>query len=192
LFENKRERAPIAKIFYLSNVNKVINVYKSKMKIKKDESWKRDIIDVIGSPQRVQYHFNNELEPAHSFDCDDYACWCANVIEEHHNPAILSVSWLNEETGKVDGHSVCVTLRPSKWKILKEDQEPKEYSMIYHIGNWGMFGPYGNVIQVLESIRAGITTAEGRRTLVGWTLLSKDLKVLDFGTGNEDFPEYFF
>lgn len=128
-------------------------------------TWTKDSVkemgDALGSPQWVQHCINEVLsgraQPRGALDCDEFAVWSATCIDHTLFPGCLNVFWRGK---KFTGHNVCV------------------YRMnmsLYYIGNWGVFGPFTMLKDIiLDIIHKGAGPAG---ELVGWTLFSKKLKV---------------
>ena len=143
--------------------------HKVKVLTWREDGW-RELRDVVGSPMYVQYCINevssgNE-QPAGSLDCDDFAIWCANSINNDFEPYYFTTSWLKVD-GSVSGHAVCLFYRGSNPKSL------------YHIGNWGMRGPFSS----LQDISKKMATLAGGVEIIGWSVYTRSLKLIDFGNG---------
>ena len=72
-------------------------------------------------------------------DCDDWACFAANVI--CYPAFILTVNWYNPGGEKfIDrfaGHNVCLFFVGLRW---------------WHAGNWGIRGPFESLKMVIKDI----------------------------------------
>jgi len=98
--------------------------------------WKRDplwgTLDVISKPEKFY--------ATKTGDCDEWAAFAANVLP-YENMWLLSVTWYEPKTDKhkraFTGHNVCLYYNNLKW---------------YHIGNWGLYGPYKYFHETLRSI----------------------------------------
>lgn len=124
LFERKYEDLPTDLPW---TVSKVLAFFKTC-------TWKSDpaggVIDYISKPEKFLV--------TQTGDCDEYACFAANVIPWHS--FILSVTFYNPKAKgfkKFQGHNVCVYFFNKKW---------------YHIGNWGKFGPFDRPRDAWNSI----------------------------------------
>jgi hypothetical protein len=131
----------------------------------REDTWKV-LNNVLHRPEYVQLIINCKTffgyQPDGSMDCDDFAVWCANVIEdEKYEPCILMVSW-QQDDGTQLGHAVC----------LIRDKENNEF---HHVGNWGIRGPFKTLGDAIRQIKMG-------HRLIGWAAFSKDLKLLNWGT----------
>ena len=126
--------------------------------------------DVVGSPHWVQYCLNTVKEgrpqPEGALDCDDFALWSAQCLSTDYEPLYFTTSWM-DMAGKFTGHAVCVFFRGPLRKLL------------YHIGNWGTRGPFPN----LRSISKKMIDMSGGIEPIGWSLYTKDMKLIDFGKG---------
>lgn len=121
--------------------------------------------DAISRPEHVQMSIDCKREWGFQIegpqDCDDYAIWCAHTISPEHNPQIITIS-MQKPNGELSGHAMC----------LAQDSTTKKY---YHVGNWGCWGPYDTVKETLESV-----LNNQRAKLVGWSVFSKNLKLLRY------------
>jgi len=131
------------------------------------DTW-RELGDSVGDPRWVQYCLNQITstgkQPNGALDCDDFACWAANVIHPGWNPKILSFSWMKD--GKLAGHAVCACgggLGQS----------------LYYIGNWGKIGVFPNIrgicIDMMSRAKADVA--------IGWNLRDRNLKLISWGKG---------
>lgn len=84
---------------------------------------------------------------AGSMDCDDYAIWCKHHLADGYKPQILNVVWTGEKF--IEGHNVCI------YQIN---------NTLYHIGNWGIFGPYDSIKQIAKTIC-------GNNKLIGYSII---------------------
>lgn len=105
-------------------VSTVLNFYKSC-------EWVSDPLggkwDYVSKPEK--FYMTREG------DCDDWAHFAVTMlIKDAHS---LSISW-KEQSGKYNGHVVCV----------HKDTDGK----FWHMGNWGLCGPFDNLDKVVESI----------------------------------------
>ena len=91
-------------------------------------------------------------------DCDDYSVFAASVLDPKMVIGILTVQWWvpADKKKKFHGHNVC---------LIEEDNK------LYHIGNWGTWGPYESIEEAMESI-AQVRTGN---ILLGYGLRDKDL-----------------
>ena len=130
-------------------------------KLKWTPDKKMQLWDVVSSPEWVQYCLseveNTKIQPAGPLDCDEYACWATNCIDPKFDPRIFCFAW--QEDGKLSGHAMC-------W-IQSEDGRH------YHIGNWGLYGPYNSIRPACEAI---ISHYDQCRP-IGWALLDKNLNL---------------
>ena len=74
-------------------------------------------------------------------DCDDWALFCLHVCRmvRHDMYSNIMMVYHDKEDGSQEGHAVCICL----------DIITDEY---YHIGNWGLYGPYKNHSECAASI----------------------------------------
>lgn len=136
----------------------------------------RELWDAFGSPHWFQ-HVLNEVrslreQPEGANDCDEFAIWAANVLDEKYRPRILTVTWvraLKNDKGKyrlrIGGHNVC---------IVKIDK-PEGGVEYRHLGNWGLSHAYDSSYEVVADIAR---RALGRNEVVRWALWEKDLSLL--------------
>jgi hypothetical protein len=135
-------------------------------------TWRADgawaLGDACGSPHWVQYALNKVVaglpQPKGYLDCDDFSSWCVDVVDRKHDPRIFTFSWMSKD-GKLAGHAMCL--------VRQKD------GRVYHIGNWGLYGPYMN----LREACSVILTKKGSNEPIGWSLFNKDLKKLQCGRG---------
>ena len=129
--------------------------------------------DVVGSPRWVQHCMNriNEghSQPVGALDCDEYSCWAAHAIHPKYMPLIFCFCWYDTRDDKIHGHAMC-------WVKNKDGK-------YFHLGNWGMRGPYTNLndacLEIMNYCGAGSKP-------IGWALLDKDLKAQAKGRGLPD------
>lgn len=148
-------------------LNENLSPFEAWQIIKKIE-WREDdwrvLNNVIHRPEYVQSVINTKrvfgYQPDGSMDCDDFAVWCANVIDDKYSPCILMVSYQKPD-GTLSGHAVC----------LVQDMNTKEY---YHVGNWGIHGAFQTLGDAVRHIM-------DQSKLIGWAAFSKDLKLLNYG-----------
>ena len=111
------------------------------------DSWK-EMFDVCGSPNYVQFCLeqvnSGKEQPVGALDCDDFACWAATVMDEKYLPQIMSVVWV-DYNHNVNGHCICVYWVGSE---------------AYHVGNWGVRGPFLTAEAACASVwhEAGVPT----------------------------------
>ena len=135
-------------------------------------TWRADgawaLGDACGSPHWVQYALNKVVaglpQPEGYLDCDDFSSWCVNVVDKKHDPRIFTFSWMSKD-GKLAGHAMCL--------VRQKD------GRVYHIGNWGLYGPYLN----LREACSVILTKKGSNEPIGWSLFTKNLKKIQCGRG---------
>lgn len=74
-------------------------------------------------------------------DCDDWALFCLYVCRmlRHDIESNILIVYHDKEDSKQEGHAVCLCL----------DIMTGEY---YHIGNWGLYGPYKSHSECAVSI----------------------------------------
>jgi len=133
-------------------------------------TWTRDdaraLWDAVGSPRWTQHCLNrlceDYLQPAGPLDCDDYAVWAANCIHPKYEPRIFTFCWAGTD-GQIKAHAMC-------WVRFKDGR-------FFHVGNWGIQGPYSNLRQACSVILA----LKGSRTPIGWALYDKNLKLAKWG-----------
>ena len=129
--------------------------------------------DVVGGPRWVQHCMNRINEghpqPIGALDCDEYACWAAHAIHPKYMPLLFCFCWYDTRDDKIHGHAMC-------WVKNKDGK-------YFHLGNWGMRGPYTNLndacLEIMNYCGAGSKP-------IGWALLDKDLKVQTKGRGLPD------
>jgi len=135
---------------------------------------KREFWDAIGSPHWFQYALNKvqagEKQPRGAMDCDEFAIWAANVVDEEFAPRIASVVWVNrfQTAGgktryRIKGHNVCIV------------QDRRAGSILYfHIGNWGRSR---NFIS-LEALFADVAKrgGAGENFLASWAVWTPELR----------------
>jgi len=129
--------------------------------------------DVVGSPRWVQHCMNRINEghpqPKGALDCDEYSCWAAHAIHPKYMPLIFCFCWYDTRDDKIHGHAMC-------WVKNKDGK-------YFHLGNWGMRGPYTNLndacLEIMNYCGAGSKP-------IGWALLDKDLKAQAKGRGLPD------
>lgn len=134
-------------------------------------SWKRDGIkqlwDSCGLPNKVQYILNEikdgKEQPNLALDCDDFSIWAANTITSKYRPRIYTFAWMNDD-GKLEGHAMCLCTDIN--------------GRIFHIGNWGTSRAFDTLKEMCEDI-----CLRRRATPVGWSLFTKDLKLIKCGSG---------
>lgn len=125
------------------------------------DTWK-ELWDVCGSPQRFQRDLNVRLRTGMintgPRDCDDFACWAANVIDAKYSPRMLLVCYLDRQSILPKGHVVCYV-------------EMDEYG--FHVGNWGLKGPFSASYLDVATAVASQKGAE----LLAFATLTKDLGI---------------
>ena len=116
----------------------------------------KELWDAIGSPHWFQYVYDETIrtgvQPEGALDCDEYAFWAANSINNKYLPEVASGVWLvsrRDESGKLHydlgGHHVC---------LVRGDR-------FFHVGNWGKsktFSTEDGLIQDL--IKSGANNTE--------------------------------
>jgi hypothetical protein len=135
------------------------------------------VFDVISSPQKVEAVLRKKLmgesEVAHVGDCDEFAQYAADRIQEMvdagktklQSPRFVSVNWLDKDGG-FHGHNICVFYNPAdkRWG---------------HIGNWfGGKAQYG--FQGLDEIAEWFATKSSRDgvgRLIGYAAATSTLKL---------------
>jgi hypothetical protein len=126
----------------------------------------RELFDAIGSPQWVQHCINSvkatDTQPEGSLDCDEFAVWCASSLDPRYCPLVLSISYMKKDSLKPNGHNVCIYL-------------DKKINSIFHIGNWGIIGPYSSLELVVKDV-----CYTSNSDLIGWALYDYSLKNLHF------------
>lgn len=111
-----------------------------KIKWKKDGS--KELFDAAHHPAYFQGLVDlvstGHEQPDSSCDCEDFALWAAMQMESEYNPKVLCVYW---STGRwpwqIGGHAVCLY---------------KEGGGYGHCGNWGFYGGYDNIKQLVIDI----------------------------------------
>jgi len=136
--------------------------------------WKPDgvleFFDAVGSTHFVQYCINEVRagndQPHGSLDCDDFAAWCYEAISSEYETEYFTVSWLRG--WHATGHAVC----------LYKDHD----GFWYHIGNWGMHGPYVSKKDAQDKM-LGMARADSQ---IGFSRYSKDLSLIEVGVSIKD------
>ena len=127
-----------------------------------------------------------------AMDCDDYARYLANSIEDQATPRLLSVLCIDKRESKwgilpkFPGHMVCL------WADSGFSSTPD--GKVYHIGNWNqqtdksgtLIEPkpaehfaYNNLADMANDLVRSMTGGEGE--LLGWIIMDRDLKVCCWG-----------
>jgi len=131
-----------------------------KIEYHKDD-WKV-LWDVCHSPYYSRYVLASARENEQSddsFDCDDYACLAANMLDWHFNAHLLSVRFKKKNKKfKFEGHMVCYFETPYGFR---------------HMGNWGLSPNYRSLEAMAKDIAY---LSEG--TLIGYTTMDKNLKII--------------
>jgi len=137
----------------------------------------KELWDVCGSPNWVQYTINQidagKQQPKGSLDCDDFTSWAVSVLHEKYNPRIFTFMWVGKSfdtkeskySNKLHGHAMC----------LCTDKNGK----IFHIGNWGKSKQAENLKTLCNNI---LKKTNGTNPVV-WSILDKKLNVLEYGAG---------
>jgi hypothetical protein len=133
-----------------------------------------ELFDVICSPHWVECNINlvegGFEQRKGALDCDEFACWASNTIDEKFKPLILFQNW--SYTGlslKVSGHAVCV---------VEIDQQ------LWHCGNWGLIGPFSSLRAVGKNICDLSLQKENKKSVsLLWCLYDRDLNFLSLGNG---------
>jgi len=124
----------------------------------------RELFDAVGSPNYVQYCLNQILlgkeQPNTSLDCDDFAIWGLNVINEKYDPLFFTVSWF--KGWRANGHAVC----------LYRSIDNKE---LYHLGNWGIRGPFASIDEVINDMLMLVDADE----LLGFSIYEKRMRLIN-------------
>ena len=161
LFERKYKNTELTKFNYLQELEKALS----------EMIWTQDliggIVDVISSPQKVEYIWKNKDKKVG--DCDDFAIYASNRLEEmkfrkvsKFKPYLMTINWLDKDN-KFHGHNICLFFNPAtkKWG---------------HIGNWfsgkaqmGFGSPVAIALWFAEQGGVG-----GR--LIGYSVVSSNLK----------------
>ena len=154
----------------------------------------KELWDVCLPPGVVQSRINDieagNIHDAGAMDCDDYARYLANSIEDQHNPLLLSVLCVDKSKlkygifPKFPGHMVC---------IIRND--PYDGS-IYHIGNWNQLRSvyndpvgsrrfthysYNTLGDMVKDLTRSMSGEDGET--LAWIIMDKDLKVCMWGLG---------
>lgn len=131
-------------------------------KIKYSKDTYKQLFDVVHSPYYCKYVLDMAMNDAHlegSFDCDDYACLAANLLDWHFNPQLLGISYKNRNKKfKFSGHMVCFFETPFGFR---------------HMGNWGLSG----IFKTIESMAKDIAE-RAESDLIGYTVFDKNLKIV--------------
>jgi len=156
--------------------------------LQKDLTWKadrwRELWDAIAWPGYGQWRYEQEVRgeptPPGAFDCDDYAVWLAyGLAKSEHNALVLNVV---VRSGKgVKGHHVA----------LVEDEVGGE-RLLWHVGNWGMRGPFDSLRHAVLDVATGLEKPEHgvhNYNIVGWaTFLPDCLCLMGLGFGAPKLP----
>lgn len=124
------------------------------------DTWKQ-LWDVCYSPYYSKFvldsaRANEQGEEA--FDCDDYACLAANMLDYHFRPILLAVSYKKKGKFQFKGHMVCVF--ETLWGFR-------------HMGNWGLSPVFKSIELIAQDI-----AFQSNSTLIGYTTFEKDLGLL--------------
>ena len=127
--------------------------------------WRKDgflqLYDVVGTAQRFQFILNElqsgGVQPDLACDCDDFAAYCCEALHPHYHPHMFLVAY--RKPSGLGGHAVCTFTYKS---VNGAD--------LYHIGNWGMVGPFSTYRALAE----GIAKTVGAE-LIGYTTANYDL-----------------
>lgn len=122
------------------------------------DTWKQ-LWDVCYSPYYSKFVLDSARkndQGDEAFDCDDYACLAANMLDPHFRPILMGISY-KKKNGRLQfkGHMVCVF--ETLWGFR-------------HMGNWGL----SPVFKSLELIAQDIAF-RANATLIGYTVFEKDL-----------------
>jgi hypothetical protein len=124
-----------------------------------------DLFDVAADPTKFQRALDEKIVSGvvldESRDCDDFAGWAAYSMDPAYRPEIVTIAYQRINGASVSGHVVCAFRLPDT-----------EGGLYFHIGNWGLRGPYS----CLELVAHGVAH-EASAKLVGYALLTKDLSV---------------
>lgn len=133
-----------------------------KLSYRKD-GWK-ELWDVCASPQYVQHCLNEvkagRKQPSGPLDCDEFSRYCRNIVPNKYLPHLLSVIYQRLDKS-IGGHMVCVV----------SDLDDTNKLEMFHISNWGLYGPYSSTKDVIQSILKD-------NTLIGACIYSKELDPL--------------
>lgn len=154
----------------------------------------KELWDVCSPPGVVESRIiaieNNEEYDKGAMDCDDYARYMCNSVEDQHNPLLLSVICIDNRElkygifPKFPGHMVCV---------LRDDPHDGK---IYHVGNWNQLKSmqrdpvgardfkhysYDTLGEMVEDLTRSMSGDNGKT--LAWIIMDKDLKVCMWGMG---------
>lgn len=154
----------------------------------------KELWDVCLPPGIVQSRID-DIEAGKDYDsgamdCDDYARYLANSIDEDHNPLLLSVLCVDKSDmfwgifPKFPGHMVC---------ILRDDTHDGK---IYHVGNWNQlksmkgepvgardftYYGYNTLGDMSLDLTRSMSGDDGE--VLAWIIMDKDLNVCMWGIG---------
>lgn len=139
---------------------------------KPDQS--RELWDAVGDPRYVEHIFQETkrtgTQPDGALDCDEFAVWVSARLDSYaYRVGVLSVSWMDGL--KVSGHNVS----------LVSSTPTQVDPFFYHLGNWGLRGPFNSLRAVIHDIldHGGHEVSE----FVGWCVFDPwSLKVYSGGT----------
>ena len=126
----------------------------------------RELWDACGSPHRIQHVLNaidaGNPQPNEPLDCDDFSIWACNAIDRKYYPRIFSFAWVTQD-GEIKGHAMCLCRQKN--------------GKLFHLGNWGLKGPYKNLREACQDILKLRDAREG----VCWALYDRNLNLLISG-----------
>jgi len=123
----------------------------------------RELTDVIRHPGWVEVNrqrvASGRSQLPGALDCDDFALWLAASLQDFWNPLLLFVNFMETREGKErrGGHAVA---------LIRYGDE------YYHLGNWGTWGPFPSITEVITSIANPVFD----RRLVYWAIYDAKLQ----------------
>lgn len=123
-----------------------------------------DLWDVAADPTKFQRSLDTRAETGkvrdESRDCDDFAGWAATVLAETYSPTVVAISYQRRNTASIAGHVVCIY------------REPAQDNRYYHMGNWGIRGPFSSEEAAVRSV-----PSEADAILVGYSIMEPSLRI---------------
>jgi hypothetical protein len=145
------------------------------------DTW-RALWDAIGCPYRFAYFVreairagataSQKFDPESDCDCDDFTAF---GVETVLGSVFLQVA--RQEGRSFWGHFVCL-FRAIPQAVGSMQGEPG-IAYWWHIGNWGLHGPYTSVREAIGSVLQG-------RPMIGWAVLDNRLRLV--ACGQKRFP----
>lgn len=125
------------------------------------DTWKQ-LWDVCHSPYYLHYVLKRVIydygQPEGSFDCDDFACLAANLLQPSLEPQLMNIVYKRKGKFLPSGHMVCVYKTEDGYK---------------HMGNWGILPNFVSLASLEEVAKSVAQIADAE--LIGYTIFDKDL-----------------